>query len=69
MTLFSQDDHLTAGAWAASATSDTFLHQTFKEALQGFLTAVDLGAYIARALKVSTCKTNMAAQHDRTIII
>ena len=36
MTLFSQDDHLTAGAWAASATSDTFLHQTFKEALQGF---------------------------------
>ena len=33
MTLSSQDDHLTAGAWAACATSGTFLHQTFKEAL------------------------------------
>ena len=35
----------------------------------GFLTARDLGADIARALKDSTCKTNKTARYDRTIVL
>ena len=38
-------------------------------ATQGLWTAGDLGANITRALKVSTCKTNMAARYDRTIVL
>ena len=41
----------------------------FKEAPEGFLTAQDLGANMLQALKVSTCKTNMAARYDRKIVI
>ena len=33
-----------------------------------FLTARDLDANVARALKMSTSKTNMAARYNRTII-
>ena len=40
-----------------------------KEAPQVFLTAWDLGANISRALKMSTCKTIMAARYDRTLVI
>ena len=39
------------------------------DAPKGFLTARDLGANIARALKVSTCKTNMATRYHSTIVI
>ena len=35
----------------------------------GFWTVRDLGANITRTLKVSTCKTNMAARYDRTIVL
>ena len=38
-------------------------------AQQGFWTAGVLGVNITRALKVSTCKTNMAARYDRTIVL
>ena len=44
-------------------------HLPFKEAPEGFLIAQDLGANKSRALKVSTCKTNMAARYDRKIVI
>ena len=40
-----------------------------KKAPYGFLTARDLGANIARVFRVSTCKTNMEARYDRTIVI
>ena len=43
--------------------------KSFKEAPWGFLTARDLGADIARALKDSTCKTNKTARYDRTIVL
>ena len=35
----------------------------------GSLNVQDLGANIVKALKVSTCKTNMVARYDRTIDI
>ena len=56
--------------------SETYHYQgiTFKvnparRGSYGYLTARDLVANTARALEESTCKINMSARYDRTIVI